>query len=408
MNRLATQFATLRLSNPIILGSGPSTDTFDDIRRGEDAGAGAVITKSIGKHAPTAFQPTDQRRYRWKKGLGCHLKSTYLKEILSLDFGCDLIRRSKESCSFPVIGSVFYPSLQTDDDVENWKSLVRAHEMAGADAVQLDFFYIDLRKLSDERIAQICSYVVAIIADASIPVFPKVNTGMDDDLIRALYGLAEAPGYIMIDSIRCEPIIDVDRGGAPIFDGLLHKEGRSISVIAGEPLLPFTLSYTQRAARTTSRPLCSGGGLSSADHIMQCMMVGATCVHITSFLMRRGLNQIRKLCTQIERKMDQIECGDVATLIGKSLNPSPNVSERMVMPTPNLEQQVRLIVDKCIHCEICERLHVCDSFLKFPYEFDHSCDGCTMCVDLCPPGALVLEPLKASLDRQIAAVSQPG
>jgi len=405
MTRLATRFATLQLKNPIILGSGPSTDTFDDIRRAEDAGAAAVITKSIGRHAPTPFQATDQRRYRWQKGIGCHLKSTYLKEILSLEFGSDLVRRSKQSCSFPVIASVFFPSLQSDEDVAVWKALVRAQELAGADAVQLDFFYIDLRKLSDERIDRFCAAVGEIIDAASVPVFPKLNTGMDDDLVRALYGLARTPGYIMIDSIRCEPLVDVDRAGAPLFDGLLHRDGRSISVIAGEPLLPFTLSYTQRAARSTTRPLCSGGGLSSADHVLQCLMIGATCVHITSFLMRRGLDQIAKLCAQIERKLDKLGYESVDALVGASLLPSPTVSERLVRPTSNLEQQVRLIEEKCVHCEICEKLQVCESFLKFPYQFEHNCDGCTMCVDLCPTGALVLEPLKPAIEPRATAVS---
>ncbi len=405
MTRLATRFAALHLGNPIILGSGPSTDTLDDIRRAEDAGAAAVITKSIGRHAPTPFEPTDQRRYRWRKGIGCHLKSTYLKEILSLEAGSELVRRSKESCSFPVIASVFFPSLQSEEDVAVWKALVRAQELAGADAVQLDFFYIDLRKLSDERIASFCAAVEEVIQSASIPVFPKLNTGMDEDLVRALYRVAGTPGYIMIDSIRCEPLLDVERAGAPLFDGMLHRDGRSISVIAGEPLLPFTLSYTQRAARATSRPLCSGGGLSSADHVFQCMMMGASCVHITSFFMRRGLDQIKKLCAQIERKLDKLGYENLEALIGSSLNPSPIISERMVRPTPNLEQKVRLIEEKCVHCGICEKLQVCESFLKFPYQFEHTCDGCTMCVDLCPTSALLLEPQKPAVEPQIAATA---
>jgi MinD superfamily P-loop ATPase len=73
-----------------------------------------------------------------------------------------------------------------------------------------------------------------------------------------------------------------------------------------------------------------------------------------------------------------------------------------------LQQQVRLIEDKCVHCGICEKLHVCDSFLQFPYQFDFSCDGCTMCVDLCPTAALVLEPLEASAGKHPAAVAPLG
>jgi MinD superfamily P-loop ATPase len=55
-----------------------------------------------------------------------------------------------------------------------------------------------------------------------------------------------------------------------------------------------------------------------------------------------------------------------------------------------------LIEEKCIHCSICEQIHVCDSFLTTPYQFEDNCDGCTMCVNLCPTNALVLEPLASA------------
>jgi dihydroorotate dehydrogenase/Pyruvate/2-oxoacid:ferredoxin oxidoreductase delta subunit len=390
---LETTLGPLTLANPIILGSGPSTDTYDDICRGQDAGAGAVITKSIGLHAPTPFAPTDQRRYQWIKGIGVHLKSTYLKEILSRDAGCDLVRRASATCDFPIIASIFVPALADDTDAQKWMDLARSHEQAGASAIQLDFFYIDLRKLSDERIAQTCRLVQSIIASVKIPVFPKLNTAMDDDLVRVLAAIDTAAGFILIDSIRVEPFIDVERRGAPLFDGALHRDGRSVSVIAGEALLPFTLSYTQRVSRLTAASLCSGGGLSTANHVLQCAMLGASSVHITSHFMHRGLVKIMQLRRDLEQQLHTLGYNSFSDVVGLSLQSTNNSEQRFVKPMPNRLQQVRFVDNLCTACGVCERLHVCDSFLSTPYALQANCDGCSLCVRLCPTDALVMEPI---------------
>ena len=47
MERLATTYLGLELKNPIIVGSSPLTSSVDKLKKCEDAGAGAVVVKSI-------------------------------------------------------------------------------------------------------------------------------------------------------------------------------------------------------------------------------------------------------------------------------------------------------------------------------------------------------------------------
>lgn len=393
MNRLATRFAGLAIANPIIIGSGPNTDTVEDILRAEDAGAGAAITKSIGLHPPTPCGPLDQRRYSWHKGRGMHLKSTYLKEVLSLDAGCALVGDTARRCVFPVIASAFYPALSNEEDVRKWAGLLRALADAGAAAVQLDFFYIDFRKLDDAQIEQVSSRVERLCQSIDVPVFPKLNASMDEDLVRALCRVPSAAGFVLIDSIRCEPYLDLARGGSPVHDGELHRAGRSLSVLAGEPLLPLTLSMLQRVARNTIQPLCAGGGLCKADDVLECLLLGASAVHITSYLMRAGLRRIETLKRGLLAYLDAQQVPALDALIGSALANSSGEGNRFVKETPTVSQRVRFVPNLCVDCGVCERLGACEAFVHKPYRFEAHCDGCSLCVPLCPTRALVLDPV---------------
>ncbi|MDC7248079.1 MAG: dihydroorotate oxidase, partial [Sphaerochaetaceae bacterium] len=47
MSKISTTYMGLELKNPIIVGSSPLTSTLEGLKKCEDAGAGAVVVKSI-------------------------------------------------------------------------------------------------------------------------------------------------------------------------------------------------------------------------------------------------------------------------------------------------------------------------------------------------------------------------
>jgi dihydropyrimidine dehydrogenase (NAD+) subunit PreA len=384
---LATDFVGLRLSSPIVVGSCSATDSFDGIRRAEDAGAGAVITKSIGDHPGAPWSPEDRRRYRWVPGFGLLMESTHAREVLPLDEGVELVRRSAAGCAFPVIASVFHPGF-AEDDVRAWTSLCRAVEAAGAAAIQLDFFYLDFRKLSAAAIEAVRDRIDAIAAAVTVPVLPKLSIGMDLDLIDALADTSRAPGFVYLDTIRVEPYIDIYDRGRPIYDGEQFRRGRSRMVLAGESLLHYTLSFTQRIRRRTGRPLAAGGGLSTVDDVVRCLMLGAQCVHLSSWLVRRGLGQIATLNARLRSFLTREGYAALSDIIGLSY--AERDGPRVLVERPLVDRRSRLVTDRCTGCGLCEQLVVCRSFQSHPYRFVGNCDGCSMCVALCPPRALEL------------------
>jgi dihydropyrimidine dehydrogenase (NAD+) subunit PreA len=385
---LETTFVGLPLTSPIVVGSCPATESLDAIRRAEDAGAGAVITKSMGSHPSTPFGPADRRRYRWVPRLGMLMQSSYLKEILSRDQGVELIRRASTACAIPIIASVFHPGWDGEGDFERWRSLCRAAEAAGAAAIQLDFFYLDFRKLTTAAVRDVRNRIDALVGSVRIPVVPKLSIDMDGDLIDAIAAESRAPGLVYLDSIRTEPYIDIYARGRPLYDGEQFRHGRSRTVLAGESLLPFTLSLTQRLRRRTRRDLAAGGGLATPDDIVRCLMLGAQCVHVSSFLMRRGPAQITALNERLRRFLATQGYARVADVIGISY--VEREGRQHIAEAPFVDRIARFIGDRCTGCGRCEELTVCRSFRTRPYEFVGNCDGCSMCVAICPPHALEL------------------
>lgn len=386
---LKTSLGPIELANPILVGAGPSTASFDDIKRAEDVGAGGVIIKSIGGHENRPFEAEDRRRYRWIKGYGSHLKSTYLAEILSFDYGMELISKSKQACSFPIIASVFYPNLDTEDDINVLLKLFRGAEAAGADGIQLDFFYMNLRKLNNDRIHWLLDAINQLSDKVNIPVFPKLNVSMDEDFLNVLATESKTSGLIYLDSINTEPYIDIWNKGRPIFDGSLANpvSGKASSVVTGEPLLHYTLSMTQKLGRMTSRSLSAGGGLFEWEDIVRCFMTGATSVHLTSAVMRHGFEYVTSLTNSIYSFIDREGYSSLSDLIGISLDPKI----RRVAKKPFGDRKVRFVAEQCIECGECETLAVCGSFRTKPYNFEDNCDGCSFCLDKCPTQALELQ-----------------
>ena len=103
MNSIATQYLGLELSGPVIMGSSGLTSTLRHIVEAEEAGAGAVVLKSVFEEQ-ILHEASRLDRYSDYPEAGDYVRR-YVSEHALAQY-LDLIREARDRCAIPVIASI--------------------------------------------------------------------------------------------------------------------------------------------------------------------------------------------------------------------------------------------------------------------------------------------------------------
>ena len=184
MADLSTHYLGLALRNPLIVGSSGWTQTVEGIRRCEDAGAGAVVLKSVFEEQIQS-QVTDLLasaadvpwRVEAEEYLERYGREGALEEYLQL------IREAKKAVSIPVIASINCVSEGA------WMDFASRIEAAGADAAIVSAYTPAYRRWRD-----------------SLPAGPVT--------LHDLATLDALPEYIMVGEVRGSTLASLARNAA--------------------------------------------------------------------------------------------------------------------------------------------------------------------------------------------------
>lgn len=132
MADLSTEYMGLKLNNPIVVASCSLTSTAKGIRLCADAGAGAVVLKSLFEEQ-IRVEAKDLEKYLWLSG---HPEALDYIRNMSMELGpreyLILIKEAKSAVSIPVIASLNCVS------PEWWTDYAMQIEASGADALELN------------------------------------------------------------------------------------------------------------------------------------------------------------------------------------------------------------------------------------------------------------------------------
>src|ERR1700674_4951896 len=136
---LSTRYLGLSLENPLVCSAGPLSESVDNVRRMEDAGAAAVVLHSLFEEQITV-ESSQLDRYLSHGAESYAEAVSYFPDMQSYKIGPDAylehIRRAKAAVRIPVIGSLNGVS------TGGWIAYARKIEEAGADALELNVYYI--------------------------------------------------------------------------------------------------------------------------------------------------------------------------------------------------------------------------------------------------------------------------
>lgn len=314
MPNLEVNYLGLKLKNPVIAGSSGLTSTIDKIRSIEQAGAGAIVLKSlfeeqINFEAGSLIMDHDYPEA--EDYIKNYTKSNSVENYLSL------IEVAKKSVSIPVIASI---NCVTASD---WIGFSRKIEEAGADALELNVYFIPTDKFRPSADFENIYYQLArqVTKIISIPVSMKLGNQFTNVLgvVDQLYALG-TKGVVLFNRFY-EPDIDI-----------YNMELSSADVLSNSSDIRHVLRWIALISDKVSKvDISASTGVHSYEAVVKQLLAGAKTVQVCSLLYKKGIQEIANLVSGLEDWMNKKGFNEVKEFRGKMSYrniPDPSVYER--------------------------------------------------------------------------------
>ena len=298
MTHLAVDICGIHLKNPTILAAGILDETGKSMIEVAKAGAGAIVTKSVGReprsgHAnPTIVELHD--------GL---LNAMGLPNP-GIDYFAGEIKEAKKG-GVPIIGSVFGG---TDDEIAD---LAAQMSRCGVDAVELNLSCPHAKGYGAELGST--PEVVEVICRKSkkgvrVPLFAKLTPNTSD--IAALAVGAErggADGIVAINTLKGMAIQPQAR--MPIL-------ANRIGGLSGPAIRTVGVRCVYEIFEAVKIPVIGVGGITSGMDALEYIMAGASAVQIGTAVWSEGLEVFNKTCKEMLRFMVENGFETVPEMVG--------------------------------------------------------------------------------------------
>jgi dihydroorotate dehydrogenase (fumarate) len=301
---LTTSYLGLLLKNPIVASSSPLSHNVDSIRRLEDAGAGAVVMYSLFEEQITfdSFYVD----YYLTSGTNSYAESlSYFPEMESYNVWPDeymnLIRRAKEAVDMPVIGSLNGVS------AGGWTDYAALIEEAGADAVELNVYYIPTSEdLKGSEIENVYLEILREVKRAvSIPVAIKLSPYFSSTANMAKRLVEEGANGLVLFNRFYQPDIDLET--LEVVPRLSLSNSSELRL----PLRWVAILYGRLLA-----DLAITTGIHTSQDVLKALMAGANVTMMASELLQNGIRRINVILDEIRGWMDEHEYESIAQMIG--------------------------------------------------------------------------------------------
>ena len=298
MAHLSVNLCGLKMKNPTMLASGVLDETGRSMLEVAKAGAGALVTKSVGK------EPRQGHGNPSIVELQCGLINAMGLPNPGIEIYAAEVKEAKKG-GIPVIGSVFGG---TEDEIAELAGLM---SRAGADAVELNLscphakgYGAELGS-TPELVESICRKAKKQVR---IPLLAKLtpNTSSISSLaVAAERGGADA--VVAINTLKAMAISPEAR--MPI---LANKLGG----LSGPAIKSIGVRCVYEIFEAVKIPIVGVGGISSGRDALEYVMAGATAVQIGTAVWTEGLEVFSKTSREIMQFMEENGYESVKDMVG--------------------------------------------------------------------------------------------
>lgn len=296
--KLEVSLAGLKLKNPTMLAAGVLGLTGLTMQRVAEAGAGAIVTKSIGMKARIGYpNPT---LVEVSAGL---LNAMGLPNPGAKEFAKEI--KIAKGAGVPIIASIY------GSNSGEFAEVAKLLEKAGADAFELNLSCPHVKEVGMEmgRDLDLVSEVVKRVRSAvKKPIFTKLSPNVTD--IVEIAKAAEKAGSDAITAVNTVRAMAIDIETArPILSN-------KIGGLSGPAIKPIAVRCVYEIYKEVDIPVIGCGGIMNWQDAVEFMLVGATCIQIGTAIAYRGLSVFKEITDGIEAYLRRKGYESIDEIIG--------------------------------------------------------------------------------------------
>jgi len=301
---LSTTYLGLKLRSPLVAAASPLSEEIDSIKQLEEAGAAAVVLYSlfeeqIRQDAVELAQHLDHGTFSTPEAL------TYFPEPEQFRLGpeeyLNHIAKAKQAVEIPIIASL------NGSSVGGWTDYAKAIQLAGADALELNIYYIptDMNLTSAQVEQNYLEIMDAVKSSVRIPVAVKLSPFFTNFANMAKrFDQHGANGLVLFNRFY-QP--DIDLESLEIRPNILLSTPMAMRV----PLRWIAMLYGRLRAN-----LAATSGIHRAADVLKMLMAGADVTMLCSALLRHGVRQVGVIERDLVAWMEEHEYESVTQLKG--------------------------------------------------------------------------------------------
>ena len=333
MPDLHTSYLGCRLNSPLVAAASPLTGSLDGIKALQDAGIGAITLPSLFEeqitHQKLAAQLTAVGVELTKESGPLSPGASALSDSITGHSGApsyaygrtaedylELVRAAKAAVDVPVIASM------NGTTTGPWLDYAQLIEAAGADALELNIYYIaaDPGISGAEVELRFLEVVRAVCDSVRVPVAIKIPPFFSAPAY-TIRSLARAGAHAAVLFNRfVQPDIDLD---AFQVTPTLH--------LSDSEELRMTLRWIAILHGKVDCELAATTGAHTAEDVLKLLLAGANVVTLASALLRYGPRHVLELERKLNAWLDDHDFTSVDTLRGRLSqvnSPDPLAYER--------------------------------------------------------------------------------
>jgi dihydroorotate dehydrogenase (fumarate) len=303
MSNLQTRYMGITLANPIIVGACDLTSNVDSIKRIEEAGAGAIVLKSLFEEQSQLEKMKLEEDL--EKGSEVYSEMTTIFPTLQHAGPKEhlmWVKKSREAVKIPVFASLNAVSRDT------WVEYAKQLADLGVNGLELNFFATprDFQTtgaaVEEEQVAAVREVRRAV----RIPVAVKLSIFYSNplNLISRLDGEGVS-GFVLFNRFF-QPDINVDsQSMAQPFNFSIQADNR----------LP--LRFAGLLHGRIKADVCASTGIMTGKDVAKMILAGASTVQVVTALYRNGVKSIATMLEELTRWMDGKSYGTLEDFRGK-------------------------------------------------------------------------------------------